>query len=301
MATERTHDPILWSTIVIALLLATTSLAGLYWPATYARETPYSRTGGYSSDIIDLFLVLPVLLVSGLKGYRGSLPARLIWLGTLGYLLYNFVIYAFGVRFNALFLVYCATLGLCLYAAIFSVPLIPIQQISQTWGTRVPRKTVAIAFLALAIQAAVFEVRNDVSSILAGRIPQNISDANQTVDFIHVLDLAFLLPALCITAILLLRRKAAAYALAPIFLTLLAIMSMEIAIIMAVMGHQGFGTNFPQIAFFTVLGAGFTFLLGFYFWLARRADSHAGSAAKESDRNPKNDHLGLRSDLPQLP
>jgi|GEM_PF-5094590 hypothetical protein len=33
-------------------------------------------------------------------------------------------------------------------------------------------------------------------------------DANQPVNFIHVLDLAFLLPVLCITAVLLFRRKA---------------------------------------------------------------------------------------------
>jgi hypothetical protein len=56
MATERTHDPMLWSTVAIALLVAITAVAGLYWPATYARETPYSRAGGYPSDIVDFFL-----------------------------------------------------------------------------------------------------------------------------------------------------------------------------------------------------------------------------------------------------
>ena len=282
MTTERTHDPILWSTIAIALLVAITSVAGLFWPATYARETAYSRTGGYSSDLIDLFLVLPVLLVSGVRGYRGSLPARLVWLGTLGYLLYNFAIYAFGVRFNALFLVYVATLGLCFYAyvatlglcfyaVVFSVRLIPVEQMAQTYGPRVPRMTVAIVFLVLAVQTAIFEVRSDVIAIVTGKIPQNIADANQSIDFVHVLDLAFLLPALCITAILLLRRKAASYALAPALLTLLATMSIEIAIIIAVMGRKGFGTNVPMITFFVALGVGFTALLWWYFSSAKAA------------------------------
>jgi hypothetical protein len=41
MNTERNHNPMLWSTIVIALLVALTAAAGIFWPATYARETLY--------------------------------------------------------------------------------------------------------------------------------------------------------------------------------------------------------------------------------------------------------------------
>ena len=71
MATERTHDPTLWSTIAIALLVAVTAIAGIYWPATYARETHSSAGGCLASDVVDLLLVVPVLLISGIIGYRG--------------------------------------------------------------------------------------------------------------------------------------------------------------------------------------------------------------------------------------
>ncbi len=259
----------LWSSIAIALLVTIMAIAGLFWPSTYARETPYSRTGGYASDIVDLFVVVPILLISGILGYRGSIPARLVWLGTQGYLLYNLVIYAFGVHFNALFLVYVATLSLCLFAAVFSLPSIPLQQIAQTFGPRALRRTIAIVFLVLAVQTAAFDVRADITAILAGRVPQDVIDANQPVNFVHVLDLGFLLPALCVTAILLLRRKASSYALAPAFLTLLAIMSMELVSILTVMGRAGFGMSYPMIIFFVLLAAGFTILLWFYFSLAK--------------------------------
>jgi hypothetical protein len=260
----------LWSTIAIAFLVAVTAVSGLYWPATYARETPYNRTGGYASDIVDMFLVVPVLLISGIKGYRGSIPARLVWLGVQGYLLYNFVIYGLGVHFNALFLVYCATLSLCLYATVFSLPFIPLEQIAKAHASRAPRKTIAIVFLILAIQTAAFELRDDIAAIVAGRIPKDIVDANTPVNFIHVLDLGFLLPGLCITAILLFRRKASAYVLAPAFLTLLAIMSLELVSILTVMGRAGFGMSVPMIIFFAVLALGFTILLGFYFSRAEK-------------------------------
>jgi hypothetical protein len=49
----------------------------------------------------------------------------------------------------------------------------------------------------------------------------------------------------------------------------------ELASIMAVMGHMGLGASLPMIIYFVVLGVGFTILLWFYFSLAKRAD-HAG-------------------------
>lgn len=261
----------LWSSIAIALLVAFMSIAGLFWQATYARETPFGRAGGYASDIVDLFVVVPILLVSGIRGYRGSIPARLVWLGTQGYLLYNLVIYAFGVHFNALFLVYCATLSLSFYATVFSLPFIPLQEIAATYAARAPRKIIAAVFWVLSIQTVAFDLRDDIRAIMAGRVPQDIIDANQPVNFIHVLDPGFLLPALCITGVLLLRRRPSGYTLAPIFLTLLAIMSMELVSIMAVMGRLVFGISIPMIVFFGVLGAFFTGVLWVYFASARKA------------------------------
>lgn len=292
MTTKRPHDPILWTTFAIALLLATTAIAGIYWPATYARETAYSRAGGVGSDLVDLFLVVPVLLISGVAGFRGSLAARLVWLGTQGYLLYNFVIYAFGVHFNPLFLIYCATLGLCFYATVFSLPFIPLEEMARDYGARAPRKSIAVVFLLLVLPTAIFDLREDVTALLAGLVPQSIVDANQPVNFVHVLDLTFLLPALCITAILLFRRKAVGYALAPAFLALLAIMSVELASIVAVMGRAGFGKNLPMIISFVVLAVGFAILLWLFLTspgLHGRADRRMGH---EQEQEPVHSYAG---------
>jgi len=271
MTTERTHDPMLWSTVAIALLVATTAVAGMYWPATYARETSLSRAGAYASDVVDLFLVVPVLLISGITAYRGSVPARLVWLGTQGYLLYNFVLYAFGVHFNALFFVYCATLGVCMYATVFSLPSLPVQQIARTYESHAPRKTIAIVLIMLAISTTAFDVRDDIAALAAGTVPQVVIAANQPVNFVHVLDLVFLVPALCATAVLLVRRRASGYVLAPAFLTLLAIMSLELTSIMTVLGRRGLGMSMPMIISFAAFSVGLTVLLWFYFSSGRRA------------------------------
>jgi hypothetical protein len=271
MTTERTHNPMLWSSIAIALLLALTAVAGILWPPTYAKETLYSSAGAIGSDLVDLLVVVPVLLISGIKAYRGSVPARLVWLGTLGYLLYNFVLYAFGVHFNALFLVYCATLSLCFYATVFCLPFISLEQIAQTYSPRAPRKTIAILFLVMAILFAAFDLGEDIPALLAGRVPQSVIQVNLPVSFIHVLDLVFLIPGMCITAFLLIRRKASGYALAPAFLALLAIMNTELATLMVVMALKGcFGMFYPMIVSFALLAVVCTTLLWFYFAFAKR-------------------------------
>lgn len=38
MQSENSHDPVLWSTLAIALLVAVTAVAGLFWSATYAEK-----------------------------------------------------------------------------------------------------------------------------------------------------------------------------------------------------------------------------------------------------------------------
>ncbi len=272
MTNERPHDPILWTTVAIAILLAVTALVGILQPETYAKETLYAGAGAIGSDLVNLFLVVPVLLISGIRGYRGSVAARLVWLGTQGYLLYNLVLYAFGVHFNVLTLAYWATLSFCLYATIFSLPFIPVAQIAQTYSPRAPRKTSAILLLIMAAIFAAVDLGEDIPALLAGRIPQSVAQVGLPVSFIHALDLMFLLPGMGITAYLLLRGKPAGYALAPVFLALLAVMNMELAVLMVVMPLEGaFGMSYPMIVSFVVFGAGFTILLWFYFRSADRA------------------------------
>ena len=272
MTNERTHNPILWTTIAIAILLAVTAVVGISRPATYAKETLYTSAGAIGSDLVNLFLVVPVLLISGFRGYRGSVAARLVWLGTQGYLLYNFVLYAFGVHFNVMSLLYWATLSLCLFATIFSLPFIALEQIAHTYSPRAPRKTIAILLLVMTTLFAAFDLGEDIPALLAGRIPQSVIQVNLPVSYIHALDLMFLLPGMCITAYLLFRRKPTGYALAPAFLALLAIMNMELAVLMVVMALKGaFGMSYPMIISFLVFGAGFAILLWMYFRSAHKA------------------------------
>jgi hypothetical protein len=265
MTNKRNHSLMLWSTISIAILIAVTAIAGIFLPATYAKETLYSKAGGIGSDLVNLFLVVPILVISGIRGNRGSIPAHLVWLGTLGYLLYNFVLYAFGVHFNVLSMVYWAILSLCFWAALFSLQFLPLDQIAQTYGPRAPRKAITILLLTMATLFTLFDLGQDIPALITGQIPQSVTQVNLPVSFIHALDLMFLIPGMGITVFFLLNRKPSGYTLAPVFLTLLSIMNTELAVLMVVMALMGcFGLSYPIIISFLVLGMVSAILLWIY-------------------------------------
>jgi hypothetical protein len=265
MNTQETGLFILWVSLLLAVLVAVTAVAGLFWAPTYAQEVPLWAAEAMGGDAVDLLVLVPVLLVSGLLAHRGSVPARLVWMGALLCLLYNLVIYTLAVHFNALFLVYCGVLGLSFYGILGSVTSLPFPEIARPYAERAPVKLVAVVFFLLASVTAVVELREIVPAILSGRAPQSVRDLGLLTNPIQVLDLSIALPGLVITAIMLLRRKAGALVLAPALLVALALMSMVLAGIGVAMLRKGFATGLPMVAFFIALAAGFVILLWVYF------------------------------------
>ena len=70
-------------------------------------------------------------------------------------------------------------MSLCVYVSLFTLPLISLDRIAQTYGRGAPRITIGAVFLVIAIQTATSYVRDDVAAIVAGRVPQDIIDSNQ--------------------------------------------------------------------------------------------------------------------------
>jgi len=101
----------LWLSVIDALLVLLASASGIFLKSIYARETPSWAVQGIGQDIVNIVAVV-VLLIAVSFVNKESVKAFLVWSGVLLYLIYAYVIYAFDVHFNSLFLVYVAILGL---------------------------------------------------------------------------------------------------------------------------------------------------------------------------------------------
>ena len=128
----------LWLSFPLALILAVASLVGLLRPSTYVAETRMQAALSIGNDAGNLVVVVPVLTIAAILALRGSLAARLVWTGTLAYLVYDFLNYALAIHFNSMFLAYCGVLGLSFYALAGSLPALPTAEIARRFGPRTP-------------------------------------------------------------------------------------------------------------------------------------------------------------------
>lgn len=222
-------------TLLLGIFLAVVSYCGAFLPQTYARETASMAAQGAGQDLFDLFIVVPLLFISFLFLRKGSAPAHAVYTGTVLYILYSFVIYSFGVHFNALFLAYCAVLGVSFYTCLI---MISVQMHHEAnWrsaaGARV--KGIGVFFIVVAVLFYGLWLKDVVPPLLRGGVPQSVSEYNLLVNPVHVLDLAIMLPALLIAAVSLLKRKPLGYTLAPVLLVFIVLMTLALAAMVLVL------------------------------------------------------------------
>jgi hypothetical protein len=224
----------LWLSVPIAALGVVASLSGIFVDSVYARETENFAAQGVGQDIANL-IAYPVLLLLAWAASRGSVRAYLGWAGVLVYSVYSYAIYAFDVRFNGLFLVYVAVLGLSIYALIGGLTAIDPVRAKAAFAQRAPVRSTWIVLVAVALIFYVQWLSEDLPAILEGKTPQSLIDAGLPTSPVHVLDMAVLLPAALVTGGLLSKRRAWGFCLAPVLLTGLVLLAVGIVTLMAVL------------------------------------------------------------------
>ncbi len=238
-----------WLILILAVLVAATSLAGIILPDTYVRESADWKAQGIAQDLFDLFFAVPALLIS-LWFFRKGSPAGFFMLaGILIFLIYTFIIYTFGVHFNNFFLIYCITLASSSYSLIYLFWATGSIRVQGWFNTE---RNVRGAVIYLYFFAALFYVlwlSEIIPAIMNNSVPAVLSQTGLFTNPVHVLDLSFLLPGFIITALLLKRRDALGYLFAPSIMTFSIVMTLSIATLIFYEIAGGFSTDYsPAIA-----------------------------------------------------
>ena len=238
MACDVVRGRWIWLAAASVILMAGASAAGIFLPFVYAKETPSWAAQGMGQDVVNLLVVVPAMAVCIYRAARGSPRAVLILLGLLLYATYSYVLYAFFVHFNALFPIYVAVLGLSFYALVGM--LMEMDSIAVRSLFAAKRGRAASAYLmASGVAFAVLWLASIASAIATGSTPPDVIEAGLPVNPVHVLDLAFVLPGMIVTSMLLWRRRPLGFLLAVPLTTFTSAMSLAIVGMMLFMRTRG--------------------------------------------------------------
>jgi hypothetical protein len=229
----------LWLSIAVAVLAIAGNIIALSVDRIYAVLTPVFLPQALAQDIANLTVVAPLWLILAVLALRGSLRATLLWLGVLIYTVYNYVIYTFSVPFGPLFLLWVAVLGACLYALIGGITAIDHKAVESAFKSRGAVVAVAWFLIITTVLFGLLWLSEDVPALLSNTRPQSLVDMAIPTNPVHILDLAFFLPAVMATGVMLIKKKYFAFTVAPALIVFLILTGIPILLTPIVQANRG--------------------------------------------------------------
>jgi hypothetical protein len=214
MAQTKLRSAYVLSAIIVILAIVV-SAGGLFTDDLY-RDNALVTAGWFGNDLVTLVVAVPVLVAALILSMRGSLRAWLVWLGMLGYTLYNYAFYLFGAAFNRFFLLYVALFALSIFALIFELAQLDVNEVARRFQARTPVKWISGYMLFVAVGLGGVEVAQSLSFAVTGQVPQVIVDVAHPTGVIFALDLSLVVPFFALGAIWLWERRPWGYVLGAI-------------------------------------------------------------------------------------
>lgn len=195
--------------VVVAAWAAVQAVLGLTMPGEY-RDTDLLRAGWFGNDVVTLVVAVPVLLGALALARRGSPRARVVWLGMLGYVVYNDAFYLFGAVLNAFFPIYVGLLVLAVVTLVAALAGLDVAATCQGFSPRTPARGVGGYLVVLgAGLGAVWSVLWAGHVFAGAALPVDV----EVFQVVAALDLTVLVPVLLGGGTLLWHRRPWGYVL----------------------------------------------------------------------------------------
>ena len=245
--------------IGLSIMITVTAIISIVFPQIiYKNETKKNLELMMSWDYSIILTILPILYIclALIKRYKSVL---MIISGILLYILYNYILYGFSLRFNILFLNYTILIGLSFYLFLSTV-LYHLRFLK--YSISVKDSKVKILIIYLFVMGGLFCIiwlSDLIPSLISGKVPVYAVDLGYITSYIHLIDLALILPLFFISGYLLLKGKSLGEHLglsSVVFMLCLCISMVSGAIAEIINGYK---IDYESLVIFPTL-----FLFGFY-------------------------------------
>lgn len=193
--------------VILALFAIIASVGGLTWSELY-RDSESIKAVWFVNDLITLILAVPLLIAAMAYAIKGSLKAQLVWIGSLWYLLYNYVFYLYGAQFNNFFLLYALLFSLSVYALAITMSNLDMDLIKKSIKEQAPLRAISGFLFFFAFALGMPWIAMTLGFKLSGQIPP----FEMTIVF--ATDLSFLVSVLVFSAMLLWKKNTWGFVLA---------------------------------------------------------------------------------------
>lgn len=189
------------ASMALAVLMASQAVLGLMVRRAY-RDNERIVALWLGNDAITLAVAIPLLVVAVWLGRRGSSRGVLLWLGILGYAIYNYAFYLFGAALNAFFPLYVVLLVLPVVLLVGALSTTEVRGLGARVAAQGPRRLVGGYLIAVATMLGVVWLVMWGAYVFAGR-PTPVGP--EEFRLVAALDLTLMVPALTIGGALLWR------------------------------------------------------------------------------------------------
>ena len=187
----------------LAALMAAQSLIGRAFDGQY-RDVEWIRATWFGNDLVTLLLAMSLLITALALVRRDSLRGLLLWLGILGYSIYNYSYYLLGTALNSFFPLYVVLFVLSVVTLILALSRVDVVQVAAGFRAKTPVRLIGGYLVFVAVGLSLVWFGTWAAYIFAGR-PTPIE--TEAFKLVAALDTAIMIPLMAFGGVLLWQRS----------------------------------------------------------------------------------------------
>lgn len=187
----------------------------IYGKGIYKNNSTASVMQAIPQDIVTLALGIPMLVISLFLARKGLIKGRLLLAGVVGYFLVTYSMYIFIAMYNRLFLIYTALISISFFTFMLTLMSFDVDKLKTYFNKKLPVKFVGGFLLFASVMVGLLWLSRIMPTLINGTTPVDLLEHGTTLP-VQAIDLAFFLPSIFIAGILIIKRKAMGYLLAPV-------------------------------------------------------------------------------------
>ena len=238
-------------TTALAALMILQSVLGLVFQAQY-RDVEWIKAMWFGNDSVTLVVAAPLLVIALLMARRGSVQALLLWLGLVGYGVYNYAYYLLGAALNAFFLLYVVAFVLSAVTLIVALSRLDVSHVAASFLETTPVRVIGgyLAFVGFGLASVWVTIWGAYA--FAGQ-PTPVEP--EAFKLVAALDISLMVTGLTCGGVLLWRRKPSGYVVAAIASIQASLYLLVLSVNSTVGIHRGFATAPGEVPIWGTLAA----------------------------------------------